>query len=100
MIMNVGATPDSLALTGTHQTFGDAKPSVIVECLAMTGMANPCIILDEVDKPPKDGRHGSVQDALLSFLDMREAREFRDFFLNVPVDVSHIRWVLTTNDIS
>lgn len=100
MTINVGAMPDSLSLTGTHQTFGDAKPSVIVECLAMTGVANPCIILDEVDKPPKDGRHGSVQDALLPLLDMREARTFRDFFLNVSVDTSHIRWVLTANDIS
>ncbi|KON66018.1 Lon protease 1 [Komagataeibacter europaeus] len=100
MTMNVGAMGDPLSLTGTHQTFGDAKPSTIVEYLATTGMANPCIILDEVDKAPTDGRFGSVQNALLQFLDMRECRQFRDAFLNVPVDVSRVRWVLTANDLS
>ncbi|GBR38680.1 AAA family ATPase [Komagataeibacter oboediens] len=100
MTMNVGAMGDPLSLTGTHQTFGDAKPSTIVEFLAATGMANPCIILDEVDKAPTDGRFGSVQNALLQFLDMGECRQFRDVFLNVPVDVSRVRWVLTANDLS
>ncbi|GBQ59510.1 AAA family ATPase [Komagataeibacter swingsii] len=100
MAMNVGAMGDPLSLTGTHQTFGDAKPSTIVECLAATGMANPCVILDEVDKAPTEGRFGSVQNALLQFLDRGECTQFRDVFLNVPVDVSRVRWVLTANDLS
>lgn len=99
MTMNVGAMPDALSFTGTHQTFGDAKPSVIVEFLAKHEIANPCIILDEVDKSPVGGRFGSVKDVLLQFLERDEARKFRDAFLNAEVNLSHVRWVLTANDL-
>ncbi|MFW7267703.1 AAA family ATPase [Gluconacetobacter sp. Hr-1-5] len=99
MTMNVGAMSDTLAFTGTHQTFGDAKPSVIVEFLAQKATANPCMILDEIDKSPEGGKHGSVKDVLLQFLEPTEARKFRDVFLNAEVDLSHVRWVLTANDL-
>lgn len=99
MSMNVGAMGDALSFTGTHQTFGDAKPSVVVQFLAKKETANPCVILDEVDKSPEGGKFGSVKDVLLQFLEPNEARKFRDIFLNAEVDLSHVRWVLTANDL-
>lgn len=96
---NVAAMSDALSLMGTHQTYGDSKPSIVLEAMARTGMANICMIMDEVDKSPRECRNGTVQDALLQFLDLAEARTFRDVFLNVPVDVSHIRWVMTANSL-
>lgn len=99
LMMNVGAMPDPLSFTGTHQTFGDAKPSVILEFMARTETANPCIILDEIDKSPEGGRHGSVKDVLLQFLEPREAATFRDMFLNATANLSHVRWVLTANNL-
>lgn len=100
MAMNVGSMPEGFAFNGTHQTFGDSRPSAIVEFMARTETANLVIILDEVDKAPKGGQHGCVQNALLPFLDMREARTFRDAFLGTGVDVSRIHWVLTANSLS
>lgn len=99
MSMNVGAMSDTFALTGTHQTFGDAKSSMIVEFLAKTGKANPCIILDEVDKSPEGGKFGAVKNALLQFLEPMESKKFRDIFLNAEINLSHVRWVMTANDL-
>lgn len=100
MTMNVGSMPEGFAFNGTHQTFGDSKPSAIVEFMARTETANPVIILDEVDKAPHGKQHGCVQNALLPFLDMGEAKTFRDAFLGTTIDVSRIHWVLTANNLS
>lgn len=91
---------DSLSLAGTHQTYGDSKPSIVCELMARTKQANPVLIMDEIDKAPKNPHHGNVQDALLQFLESAEAGEFHDIHLNIPVNVSYVRWVLTANDIN
>lgn len=96
---NVAGMSDALSLVGTHQTYGDSKPSIVTEAIAHSGMANVCMIMDEVEKAPRESRNGTVQDALLQFLDLTEARAFRDVYLNTSVDVSHVRWVLTANDL-
>ncbi|WP_180999742.1 AAA family ATPase [Novacetimonas maltaceti] len=97
---NVAGMADALSLVGTHQTYGDSKPSIVTEAIAQSGMANVCMIMDEVEKAPRESRNGTVQDALLQFLDQGEARAFRDVYLNTSVDVSHVRWVLTANDLN
>ena len=96
---NVAGMADALSLVGTHQTYGESKPSIVTEAIAHSGMANVCMIMDEVEKAPRESRNGTVQDALLQFLDLTEARAFRDVYLNAAVDVSHVRWVLTANDL-
>ncbi len=98
--INVASMTDSLSLAGTHQTYGDAKPSIVSELLAQSKQANPGLILDEIDKAPKGLNNGNVQDTLLQFLEASEAGEFHDVNLNLPINVSYIRWVLTANDLS
>ncbi|GBQ22428.1 hypothetical protein AA0472_0767 [Acetobacter estunensis NRIC 0472] len=98
--INVASMTDSLSLAGTHQTYGDSKPSIVSELLAKSKQANPVFIMDEIDKAPKNPHHGNVQDALLQFLESAEAGEFHDIHLNIPVNVSYVRWVLTANDIN
>jgi ATP-dependent Lon protease len=96
---NVATMADAFALTGSHRTYDQSAPSCVLETLAATECANACLLLDEVDKAPQEGRHGSVTDALLGLLEPSEARRFLDLFLSVPADVSHVRWVLTANSL-
>lgn len=97
--MNVGTMGDTLSFTGAHQTFGDAKPSVIAAFLAKTGTANPCVILGEVDKSPEGGKFGAVKNALLQFLEPMESKKFKDIFLNAEINLYHVRWVMMANDL-
>lgn len=97
MTMNVGAMSDVLSFTGTHSTYSNPRPSVIVEYVAQAEVANPCVILDEIDKSPDGNRNGSVKDALLQFLEPGEAATFHDVCLNTEVNLSRVRWILTAN---
>lgn len=99
MTMNVGAMSDVLSFTGTHSTYSNPRPSVIVEYVAQAEVANPCVILDEIDKSPDGNRNGSVKDALLQFLEPGEAAIFYDVCLNTEVNLSHVRWILTANSL-
>lgn len=99
LTMNVGAMSDVLSFTGTHSTYSNPRPSVIVEYVAQAEVANPCVILDEIDKSPNGNRNGSVKDVLLQFLEPGEAATFHDVCLNTEVNLSRIRWILTANSL-
>src|SRR5690606_4311178 len=62
--------------------------------------ANPLVIIDEVDKAANSPANGSLVNALLSFLDPGSARTIRDPGLEIKVDLSHVNYVLTTNDLA
>jgi len=98
--LNASGLADGFSLSGANQAFADSRPSVVTEVMSMSECANPCIIMDEIDKAPSGNRHGNVQDALLQFLEQVEARSFNDCNLNLPVDASHVRWVLTANNLA
>lgn len=99
MTINVGAMSDVLSFMGTHSTYSNPRPSVIVEYVAQAEVANPCVILDEIDKSSEGSRNGSVKDALLQFLEPGEAATFYDVCLNTEVNLSHVRWILTANSL-
>jgi ATP-dependent Lon protease len=68
--------------------------------MARHRVANPVIILDEVDKASDDRRNGRITDTLLAMLEPETARTWFDEALMEAVDLSHISWVLTANDAS
>jgi ATP-dependent Lon protease len=55
------------------------------------------IVLDEVDKAGGDGRYDPM-GALYELLEHDTAKRFRDEYVDVEIDASHILWVTTAND--
>ena len=55
------------------------------------------VVLDEVDKAGGDSRHDPM-GALYSLLEADTAAHFKDEFVDVDMDASHILWVATAND--
>lgn len=72
-----------------------ATPSVAVSTIAEHGIANPIVVVDEIDK--SDERHS---ESLLPLLERATAAAFRDPYLLGLIDLSHVNWMLTANDAS
>jgi len=84
-------------LSGASSQWLNAKPGKVVQSLVNGDFANPLITLDEVDKAGGDSRYDPM-GALYSLLEKDTARHFKDEFIEVPVDASHILWIATAND--
>jgi ATP-dependent Lon protease len=59
--------------------------------------ANPVVVLDEIDKSGGDSRYDPM-GALYALLERDTAVHFKDEFIDVDMDASHILWVATAND--
>ncbi len=87
-------------LAGSPNLYVGAGAGEIVQAMIKTGIANPVLIIDELDKA-LGGYTGSpgFQNELLAALDDSNVR-FRDNYLEFELDCSHIPYIFTANDIS
>lgn len=84
-------------LSGASAQWNHSKPGKVAQALVSGEMANPLIVLDEVDKAGGDARYDPM-GALYELLEHDTARRFRDEYVDVDIDASHILWVTTAND--
>lgn len=88
---------DDASLMGSPRRWSTGEASMPVLLMRRFGTASPGIILDELDKVSTGHHNGSLHDCLHGFLEPQTASAWRDPYLQMPVDLSHVLWIATAN---
>jgi MoxR-like ATPase len=90
---------DDIHLIGCARSWRRAQAGEIIRSLCLAGTRHTLMLFDEIDKLDTRNRATTALATLLSLLDGEQNTAFRDIFLEVPVDLSPVLFVLAANDI-
>lgn len=84
---------------GVSKGFNTAMPSIMSTVIHDKEIGNPVFILDEIDKA-QESKFANVQHKLLGLLEKEEAMNWHEPYLQVPVNLYYVGWLMTANTLT
>lgn len=97
--INMGGMKDITHFTGFDYTWASSKYGIIVHCLIQTGIMNPIIVFEEVDKISQSKDGPEIENLLMMLTDPIQNNTFQDkYFAGINIDLSKAMIIFTLND--
>lgn len=85
---------------GTARRWSSGEPSLPVSLILRTEIANPALVLDEIEKIGTSRHNGNVADTMLAMLERETAARFHDPYVQAACDLSQVSWLMTANELA
>lgn len=97
--VGLGGASDASVLLGHAYTYEGALPGRLAECVTTTGVMDPIIFFDELDKISTSGKGDELVNALIHLTDPVQNSHLRDrYFHGIDLDLSRAVLVFSYND--
>lgn len=102
--IDAGSGGAAFSVAGVEKGWSGSSVGRPVEAIARYRVANPLVLVNEVDRigglTSTSGSRTSLNDALLPLLDMASARRWTCPASRIEFNMSKLMWVLTTNSLT
>lgn len=92
-----GGLGDPQSLRGQSRIRPDAEPGAIIKAIKQSGVVNPVILLDEIDRV-EEGRRADIMGVLVELLDPAQNKAYVDHYLDFAFDLSQVLFIGTANN--
>jgi ATP-dependent Lon protease len=90
---------DGAAFAGTDRRWYSAEPCHPFLAIAQGKIANPLVLIDEIEKAGTRSDYGRLWDCLLGFLEPETSVRYPDPALQTNLDLSQVSYVATANSL-
>lgn len=102
LAIDAGPEAAGFGITGMQRGWTNAEPGQPLNMIFQTGIGNPVIVIDEIEKvgPVESTKGGSysLTGSLLPLLEPLTARRWQCPYFRLPFDMSWVSWIMTAND--
>jgi hypothetical protein len=84
---------------GLERRWYSSEPCVPLMAIARYRIANPVVLVDELDKAPTRTEYGRMWSAILPFLEPEQASRYPDPCFQTDLDLSHVTIIGTANHV-
>ncbi|RJF76398.1 AAA family ATPase [Rhodopseudomonas palustris] len=91
---------DGNVFAGTERRWNSTEPCHPLLAIARGGIANPIVLIDEIEKAATRTDNGRLWDCLLGLLETETCARYPDPALQTPLDLSHVSYVATANTLN